>query len=102
MGEGEKLICVRAVGICGSDSHWFAEGGIGDVQLEHPLVLSHEFAGIAESGQLVAVDPAIPCGKCEFCKYSHPICAWMSVLLGMAASMAHCANIWHGMRNAYS
>jgi L-iditol 2-dehydrogenase len=72
VGEGEKLICVKAVGICGSDLHWFTEGGIGDAQLEHPLVLGHEFAGITESGQRVAVDPAIPCEACEFCKHNHP------------------------------
>jgi L-iditol 2-dehydrogenase len=72
VGEGEKLICVKAVGICGSDLHWFSEGGIGDAKLEHPLILGHEFAGTTESGQRVAVDPAIPCGKCEFCKHGHP------------------------------
>jgi L-iditol 2-dehydrogenase len=72
VGEGEKLIRVKAVGVCGSDLHWFAEGGIGDAQLEHPLVLGHEFAWIAESGQRVAIDPAIPCRKCEFCKKGYP------------------------------
>jgi L-iditol 2-dehydrogenase len=71
-GAGEKILQVKAVGICGSDLHWFTEGGIGDAQLEHPLVLGHEFAGVAKSGQRVAVDPAIPCGKCEFCKHGHP------------------------------
>ena len=71
-GAGEKLLQVKAVGICGSDLHWFAEGGIGDAQLEHPLVLGHEFAGITESGQRVAVDPAIPCGKCEHCQHGNP------------------------------
>ena len=71
-GDGERLICVRSVGVCGSDLHWFSEGGIGDAKLEHPLVLGHEFAGKTEDGQRVAVDPAIPCGRCEFCKHGHP------------------------------
>lgn len=71
-GEGEKLIRVKAVGVCGSDLHWFAEGGIGDAKLEHPLVLGHEFAGETENGQRVAVDPATPCRQCEFCKQGHP------------------------------
>jgi len=70
-GAGEKMLQVKAVGICGSDLHWFAEGGIGDAQLEHPLVLGHEFAGITESGQRVAVDPAIPCRQCELCQHGH-------------------------------
>jgi L-iditol 2-dehydrogenase len=75
-GAGEKLVRVKAVGVCGSDLHWFAEGSIGDAKLEHPLVLGHEFAGITEDGQRVAVDPAIPCGHCEFCERGHPnLCA---------------------------
>ncbi|HEX3044399.1 MAG TPA: alcohol dehydrogenase catalytic domain-containing protein, partial [Bacillota bacterium] len=39
---GEALVQVTAVGLCGSDLHWFSEGGIGDARLEHPLVLGHE------------------------------------------------------------
>jgi len=71
-GQGEKLIRVRMVGVCGSDLHWFSEGGIGDAILEHPLVLGHEFAGEVEDGQRVAVDPAIPCRRCEWCLHGHP------------------------------
>jgi L-iditol 2-dehydrogenase len=70
--HGEQLIRVKAVGICGSDIHWFSEGGIGEAVLEHPLVLGHEFAAELEDGQRVAVDPAIPCMKCEFCLRGHP------------------------------
>ena len=71
-GTGEKLIHVKSVGVCGSDLHWFGEGSIGDAKLEHPLVLGHEMAGVTEDGQRVAVDPAIPCGHCEFCEHGHP------------------------------
>jgi L-iditol 2-dehydrogenase len=71
-GMGEKLLRVKAVGVCGSDLHWFSEAGIGDAQLKTPLVLGHEFAGETEAGQPVAVDPAIPCGHCEFCEHGHP------------------------------
>jgi L-iditol 2-dehydrogenase len=71
-GFGETLVRVKAVGICGSDLHWFSEGSIGDAKLEKPLVLGHEFAGETEAGQRVAVDPAITCGQCEFCKKGHP------------------------------
>jgi L-iditol 2-dehydrogenase len=75
-GDGEKLVRVKAVGVCGSDLHWFGEGSIGDAKLEHPLVLGHEFAGITADGQRVAIDPAIPCGQCEFCERGHPnLCA---------------------------
>jgi L-iditol 2-dehydrogenase len=75
-GEGEKLVHIKSVGVCGSDLHWFSEGSIGDAKLEHPLVLGHEFAGVTEAGQRVAIDPAIPCGYCEFCSHGHPnLCA---------------------------
>ncbi|MBV9792341.1 MAG: alcohol dehydrogenase catalytic domain-containing protein [Actinobacteria bacterium] len=68
----ETLVEVRAVGLCGSDLHWFSEGAIGDAQLAHPLVLGHEAAGVIASGprrgQRVAIDPAIPDGTCRACR----------------------------------
>jgi L-iditol 2-dehydrogenase len=76
MGEGERLVRIRAVGVCGSDLHWFSEGEIGDAKLERPLVLGHEFAGETEDGQRVAIDPAVACGHCEYCEHGHPnLCA---------------------------
>lgn len=70
--EGETLVRVSAVGLCGSDLHWFAEGGIGDTRLDRPLVLGHELAGVTEDGRRVALDPAIPCQACEPCLEGHP------------------------------
>jgi L-iditol 2-dehydrogenase len=72
VGDREKLIRVKSIGVCGSDLHWFSEGSIGDAKLERPLVLGHEFAGVTEDGRRVAIDPAIPCGHCEFCELGHP------------------------------
>jgi L-iditol 2-dehydrogenase len=75
-GPGESLIRVTAVGVCGSDVHWFEEGSIGDAQITQPLVLGHEFAGVIQSGerrgQRVAADPAVPCEACEFCQEGNP------------------------------
>lgn len=71
-GFDETRVRVTAVGLCGSDLHWFSEAGIGDAQLVKPLVLGHEFAGVTEAGQRVAIDPAIPCGACEFCEEGNP------------------------------
>ena len=72
VGAGEALVRVTAVGICGSDLHWWDEGAIGDATLAHPLVLGHEGAGvIAEGprrGERVAIDPAIACGTCRACR----------------------------------
>lgn len=68
----ETLVRVTAVGLCGSDLHWFSQGSIGDARLDKPLVLGHEFAGVTESGQRVAVDPAIACEQCESCRAGNP------------------------------
>jgi L-iditol 2-dehydrogenase len=75
-GDGEVLLRVTAVGLCGSDRHWFVEGSIGDAVVSHPLVLGHEFAATIESGpragERVAVDPADPCGRCAVCLSGRP------------------------------
>ncbi|QAY63830.1 alcohol dehydrogenase [Xylanimonas allomyrinae] len=74
-GPGEVLVRVTAVGLCGSDLHWFADGGIGDATLTRPLVLGHELGGVIASGpragERVAVDPAVPCGRCDLCVEGH-------------------------------
>jgi L-iditol 2-dehydrogenase len=71
-GPGMSLVRVTAVGICGSDLHWWDEGAIGDAKLTHPLVLGHEGAGVIaggpRSGERVAIDPAIPCETCRACR----------------------------------
>ncbi len=69
---GEGLLHVKAVGICGSDLHWLNEAGIGEERLEKPLVLGHEFTAVTEHGERVAVDPAITCGTCDYCKRGDP------------------------------
>ena len=70
-GPGESLVRVTAVGLCGSDLHWFSEGGIGDARITRPLAVGHEAAGVVvegpRAGRRVAIDPAVPCGRCELC-----------------------------------
>ncbi len=74
-GPGETLVRVGAVGLCGSDLHWFVAGTIGDAALTRPLVLGHEIGGTAVGGPLdgrrVAVDPNRACGVCETCLEGH-------------------------------
>ncbi len=71
-GRGHGLVRVTAVGICGSDLHWWDEAGIGDAAITDPLVLGHEAAGVIQDGprqgERVAIDPAIWCGTCRPCR----------------------------------
>jgi L-iditol 2-dehydrogenase len=86
-GRGQITLKVASVGICGSDLHTYQDGRIGSTQVDTPLVLGHEFAGIVTAvgpeahdgldnplqiGQRVAVDPATPCLHCEMCEMGHP------------------------------
>jgi L-iditol 2-dehydrogenase len=69
---GWSTVAVTSVGICGSDLHWYIEGGIGELTVPQPLIPGHEFAGVAQTGphagRRVAIDPAIPCDRCESCQ----------------------------------
>jgi L-iditol 2-dehydrogenase len=74
---GELLLQMRAVGLCGSDLHWWAEGRIHSTPARYPQILGHEPVGevIAVGpgvqgfgeGDLVSVEPSLTCGHCEFC-----------------------------------
>lgn len=76
--EGDVLVRVKTVGICGSDLHYFAEPVVGDTVMTYPVVLGHECAGIVEKvgggvakvkpGDRVAVEPAVACGTCDQCR----------------------------------
>jgi L-idonate 5-dehydrogenase len=78
MAADQVEISVVAGGICGSDLHYYNDGGFGAVRLREPMVLGHEVAGTVTSigaavdtvsvGDLVAVNPSRPCGVCEYCQ----------------------------------
>jgi L-iditol 2-dehydrogenase len=69
---GEDLVRVTAVGLCGSDLHWYEDGGIGFDKVTSPLVLGHEMGGVIASGPRegvrVVIEPANPCGHCGACR----------------------------------
>lgn len=70
---GEVLLKVKAVGVCGSDVHWYHEASIGAEKVKDPGVLGHEFSAVVSgSNKLVAVDPAINCRACEHCGGGNP------------------------------
>ena len=76
--KGEVLVRTKCVGICGSDLHYFEHGRIGQKIVEGPMILGHECAGTIveigkgvenpKPGDMVALEPGIPCGFCGFCK----------------------------------
>jgi L-iditol 2-dehydrogenase len=77
-GPREVLVEVTAVGVCGSDVHYYEHGRIGEHVVEAPLVLGHESAGrVAEVGEAVTrhavgdrvtLEPGVPCGRCRECR----------------------------------
>src|SRR5688572_1137854 len=77
-GSEEVLVEVAAVGVCGSDTHYFRHGRIGDFVVEGPLILGHELSGrivavgseVPESriGERVAIEPQKPCRRCRECR----------------------------------
>lgn len=78
---GEVLLRVGAVGLCGSDLHYYKDGGIGPAVIKAPFVPGHEFGGWLEAdvpelglkeGALVAVDPNGACGYCAQCRARYP------------------------------
>lgn len=78
---GYVLVKINVVGICGSDIHYYANGRIGDFVVKYPFILGHECSGsiiqVGEGvtslkvGDRVALEPGIPCNKCEMCKTGH-------------------------------
>jgi len=78
LGPRDVLIRIDAVGVCGSDTHFYEEGHVGDLVVEGPVILGHEAAGeivqvgaeVPQSriGTRVAIEPQTPCRRCEYCK----------------------------------
>ena len=77
-GPNQVLVEVAAVGVCGSDVHYYRHGRIGDFVVNDPMILGHELSGRiaavgegvdeARVGQRVAVEPQHPCRRCKQCK----------------------------------
>ena len=66
--DTDVLIKMACVGVCGSDVHYFAEGGIGSQRVEYPWTVGHEGTGTVvevgtavtrvKPGDRIALDPA--------------------------------------------
>ncbi len=96
---GEVLLKMAAGGICGSDLHYYQDGGFGPVRVREPIVPGHEASGYVEAlgdgvsslavGDLVAVNPSQPCGYCRFCSEGLPIHCLNMQFMGSAMRMPH-------------
>jgi 2-desacetyl-2-hydroxyethyl bacteriochlorophyllide A dehydrogenase len=99
--QGEALVRVQAVGICGSDFGYLA--GTSKYPVKAPFVIGHEASGVVVAvhptienmrqgllnGGRVAIVPSSSCGQCEACRSGFPhLCAFVRYL-GSAASDPH-------------
>ncbi|MBV9278602.1 MAG: zinc-binding dehydrogenase [Chloroflexi bacterium] len=80
IGEGEVLLRVRAVGVCGSDVHQYH--ATPSWRVEPPVILGHEFTGTVaavgdgvggfrEGDRVVSETAAQICGSCVYCRSGH-------------------------------
>lgn len=98
-GEGEVLLKMAAAGICGSDLHYYQDGGFGPIRVREPIIPGHEASGHVAAlgagvsgiavGELVAVNPSQPCGNCRFCGEGLPIHCLNMQFMGSAMRVPH-------------
>ena len=88
-GEGEVLLRIRRVGICGTDMHIFRGT---QPFLSYPRVMGHELSGHIHSapagsrlaaGDQVYVMPYLSCGTCVACRQGKTNCCTRIEVLGV-------------------
>jgi L-iditol 2-dehydrogenase len=82
INDTDVLIRMKAVGVCGSDIHYYRTGRIGSQVVQYPFTVGHEGSGIIEAvgttvstvkpGDRVAIEPSIACGHCDQCLAGRP------------------------------
>jgi 2-desacetyl-2-hydroxyethyl bacteriochlorophyllide A dehydrogenase len=86
---GEALVRIKRVGLCGTDFHIFSGN---QPFLSYPRVMGHELAGeVAEVdegsnlrvGELVTINPYLPCGTCIACRKAKPNCCTNIRVMGV-------------------
>jgi len=78
----DVLIKMKVLGVCGSDIHYYVSGKIGSQVVKYPFPVGHEGAGeVVETGSgvthvkvgdRIAIEPAMPCFKCDQCLEGRP------------------------------
>lgn len=105
LAADELVIGMLRGGICGSDMHYYSEGGIGTaIRVREPIVIGHEGMGVVErvgngvhaakEGDMVAIRPARPCFHCIYCaRRQFSYCENMRHL-GSAARLPHTTGLF--------
>jgi L-iditol 2-dehydrogenase len=82
LNDTDVLIRMKVIGVCGSDVHYYKSGKIGSQVVEYPFPVGHEGAGEViitgkavqrvKAGDRIAIEPAMPCWKCDQCLAGRP------------------------------
>jgi L-iditol 2-dehydrogenase len=82
VNDDDVLIKMDRVGVCGSDIHYYATGKIGIQVVKYPFPVGHEGGGTVvkvgpavtrvKPGDQIAIEPAMPCWKCDQCLAGRP------------------------------
>jgi L-iditol 2-dehydrogenase len=91
---------IVSVGVCGSDVHYYTTGRIGSQVVQYPFVVGHECAAVVDAagpavtrvrpGDRVAVEPAMPCHRCDQCRAGRPHTCRALRFLGCPGQAAGC------------
>ena len=88
--DGEVLLRIDAVGICGSDMHAYHGH---DPRRNPPLILGHELAGTviggALAGRRVTANPLVHCGVCDPCVQGRNNLCSNRTMIGMSRPGAY-------------
>ncbi len=96
----DVLLRIRAVGVCGSDVHYYTQGRIGSQVVSYPFAVGHEAAGVVEAvgpavrrvkpGDRVAIDPPVSCHVCDQCRAGRPHTCRSLKYLGCPGQLEGC------------
>ncbi len=80
--DDDVIVRSRAVGVCGSDLHYYLSDSVGSDAVKYPFIPGHECAGTIEAagpavtrvkpGDTVVIEPAVSCGACDQCRTGRP------------------------------
>lgn len=98
--DHDVLLKLEAVGVCGSDVHYYTTGRIGSQVVSFPFTVGHEASAVVEAtgsavtsvkkGDRVAIDPPVSCHACDQCLNGRPHTCRELRFLGCPGQMEGC------------